>query len=73
MNPPLELIGKCDYDLQKEKKNGEFDIVAQDKNGYIFFELKYTKEKITDTIIMKEIEQVEASPLDPYKYVFFSK
>lgn len=59
--------------IYKKKKEGEFDIVAQDKNGYIFFEMKYTKEKITDTIIMKEIEQVEASPLDAYKYGFFSK
>ena len=35
--------------------------------------MKCTKEKITDTIIMKEIEQVEASPLDAYQYGFFSK
>ena len=59
IKPPLELIGKYYYDLPKEKKSGEFDLVAKAKNGYIFFEMKYTKEKIADTIIMKEIEHVE--------------
>ena len=37
INPPLYKVGKYYYDLPKEKKNGEFDVVTLSKNGYDFY------------------------------------
>lgn len=73
INPLIEKIGKYYYNLPKERKNGEFDIVSEDKNGFIFYEAKYLNHSLKDEDILKEINQVNASPLHAYKYGFFSK
>jgi hypothetical protein len=70
---PFDVIGSYYYDLPKEHKNGEFDVVTKDPNGYISYEAKYTKAKITDALIENEINQVNSSPLKCYQYGFFSK
>ena len=66
-------IGKYYYDNPVEHTNGEFDVVTEDENGYIFYEVKFKKTPVTDEIIEKEISQVEATGLNCYKYVFISR
>lgn len=70
---PFFDIGKYYYDDPVNKKNGEFDIVTEDDQGYIFYECKFRNEKITNKMIEKEIEQVNQTSLECYKYGFFSK
>lgn len=73
LSVPFFEIGKYYYDDPIHKKNGEFDIVTLDPNGYIFYECKYRKEKVTDKMIHQEIDQVKQTGLNCYKYGFFSK
>lgn len=73
IKPLITDIGKYYYDDQKNKKNGEFDVVSKDENGYIFYECKYSNNPIDEKIIAEEIKQVKASPLNAYRYGFFSK
>lgn len=56
-----------------EHTNGEFDVVTEDENGYVFYEVKFKKTPVTDEIIEKEISQVEATGLNCYKYAFISR
>ena len=73
MDEIFEKIGKYYYDDPIEKKNGEFDIVTLDDNGYIFYESKFRKDPITESMIQNEIRQVQQNGLKCYKYGFFSK
>lgn len=73
MDEIFEKIGKYYYDDPIEKKNGEFDIVTLDDNGYIFYESKFRKDPITENMIQNEIRQVQQTGLKCYKYGFFSK
>ena len=73
IEPVLQNIGKYYYDNPKNRTNGEFDIVSEDDNGYIFYEVKFRKKEITDEMIDEEIAQVNATGLNCYKYVFFSR
>ncbi|MBR5179899.1 MAG: ATP-binding protein [Lachnospiraceae bacterium] len=73
IDPVIEKIGKYYYDDPKTRTNGEFDIVTLDEKGYIFYEVKFRKNKITKEIVAEEIRQVKATNLNCYKYVFFSR
>ena len=73
IDPPFDRIGKFYYDDPKTKTNGEFDIVTEDPNGYVFYEAKFRNTPISKSIIDAEIAQVGASGLDCYKYGFFSR
>ncbi len=73
IDPVIENIGKYYYDNPVDRTNGEFDIVTQDELGYIFYEVKFRKKPVTDEMINKEIEQVKATGLNCYRYVFFSR
>lgn len=73
MDEIFEKIGKYYYDDPIEKKNGEFDIVTQDDNGYIFYEAKFRKDPITESMVQNEIRQVRQTGLECYKYGFFSR
>ena len=73
IEPVLEKIGKYYYDDPKTHTNGEFDVVTQDAIGYVFYEAKFRKGKISKEVIDEEIRQVKSSSLDCYKYVFFSR
>ena len=73
IQPVLEEIGKYYYDDPKNHRNGEFDIVARDENGWIFYEAKYKKRPVDDTQILEEAEQVKNSPLPAYQFGFFSR
>ena len=70
---PFEKIGKYYYDDPITRTNGEFDIVTQDPEGYIFYEAKFRKAPLTQSMIEQEIEQVKAARLDCYRYGFFSR
>ena len=73
IDPVLEKIGKYYYDDPKTRTNGEFDVVSIDEKGYVFYEVKFRKNKISDKIIEEEINQVKLTKLPCYKYVFFSR
>ncbi|MCD7765087.1 MAG: AAA family ATPase [Lachnospiraceae bacterium] len=73
ISPAIEKIGKYYYDLPAERRNGEFDIVTQDENGYIFYEVKFRKEYIPASVIREEISQVKATGMNCYQYVFISR
>ena len=73
IEPVFEKIGKYYYDDPKTHTNGEFDVVTQDAIGYVFYEAKFRKGKISKEVIDEEIRQVKSSSLDCYKYVFFSR
>ena len=70
---PIEKIGKYYYDDPINKKNGEFDIVTLDTNGYTFYEAKFKNKKINQSMIDEEIEQIQSIKLECYQYGFFSK
>ena len=55
------------------KTNGEFDIVTLDDNGYIFYEAKFRKEPLTESMIKEEIMQVDKTGVSCYKYGFISR
>jgi hypothetical protein len=71
--PVIEKIGKYYYDDPQSHSNGEFDVVSRDENGYVFYEVKFRKRKISKKIIDEEIDQVKKTGLDCYRYVFFSR
>ena len=73
ITPPLEKVGKYYYDDVVNKKNGEFDVVSLDENGYIFYEAKYKNKPINQSMIDEEIKQVQATGLSCYRYGFVSK
>ncbi len=73
INPVFEKIGKYYYDNPLEHKNGEFDVVTEDENGYIFYEVKFKNSPITRKAIDEEISQVQSTGLKCYKYAFISK
>ncbi len=73
MDEPFEKIGKYYYDDPVNKTNGEFDLVTLDDKGYIFYEAKFRKEPVTESMIREEIMQVNQTGFSCYKYGFISK
>ena len=73
IEPVIEKIGKYYYDNPKDHTNGEFDIVTEDEEGYVFYEVKFRRSPITKAMVEEEIAQVEKTGLACYKYVFFSR
>lgn len=73
MNPLFLKIGRYYYDNPVQKKNGEFDVVTYDENGYTFYEAKYRNEAMSQGDIEKEIQQVKETGLNCYRYGFLSK
>jgi AAA+ ATPase superfamily predicted ATPase len=73
IKPLLTDIGTYWYDNPSQKKNGQFDIVGQCENGYIFYEVKFTNEKIDDAVIKEEVRQVGETTLKPVQFGFISR
>jgi len=73
IQPPLLKIGKYWYDNPKTRTNGEFDLVSEDKLGYIIYEVKYTNSPIDEKVLEEEINQLEACGVSYYRLAFFSK
>lgn len=73
IEPVIEKIGKYYYDDPTTHTNGEFDVVSLDELGYVFYEVKFRKKKISKKVIDEEIQQVKNTGLNCYKYVFFAR
>lgn len=73
VNPPFNLIGRYWYDDPARKANGEFDVVTEDPDGYVFYEAKFRKAPVSQAMIDEEIAQVKATGLNSYRYGFFSR
>ncbi len=71
--PVLYKVGKYYYDDAKNKRNGEFDVVTLDKNGYTFYEVKFTKKPVDDSVVKEEKEQLSTGGIKPYRLGFASK
>ncbi len=69
----FEKIGKYYYDDPENHKNGEFDIVTENDDSYIFYEAKFRESKLDKNLILNEIQQVNNTGLVCSKYGFFSK
>lgn len=69
----FEKIGKYWYDDPVNHKNGEFDVVTENDDSYIFYEAKFREEKLDKNLIWDEIQQVNNTGLVCSKYGFFSK
>ena len=70
---PFDRIGKYYYDDPVTRTNGEFDVVTEDPNGYVFYEVKFRRGPVTQKTVDDEIAQVEATGLKCYRYGFFSR
>lgn len=73
IKPPFFKIGTYSFNDAKAKKNYQFDVVTQDKNGFISYECKYAKNPIDIEVLNEEIRQTSASPLPFYNLGFISK
>lgn len=71
--PVLYRVGKYYYDDAKNKKNGEFDVVTLDKNGYTFYEAKFTKAPINDAVVLEEKRQLSDLEIEYNALGFISK
>ena len=73
INPPLYNVGKYYYDDPINKTNGEFDVVTMNKNGYDFYEVKFTKELVDDSVVNEEKYQLSKKNIEYNKLGFISK
>lgn len=69
----FDRIGKYYYDDPKARTNGEYDIVTEDPNGYIFYEAKFRKDPVSQSVIDEKIRQVQATGMKCYRYGFISR
>ncbi len=53
-------IGTYYFDNPKRHRNGPFDVVTLDDKGYVFYECKYTKDKIGLSVVREEEERVRS-------------
>ena len=73
IKPPLYKVGKYYYDDPINKTNGEFDVVTFNKNGYDFYEVKFSSSPIDDSIVKEEIYQLSKINIKYNKFGFISK
>jgi AAA+ ATPase superfamily predicted ATPase len=73
IEPVFEKIGKYYYDDPAKQTNGEFDVVTEDEKGYVFYEVKFRNRPVSQKMIDEEVEQVKATGMNCYRYVFISR
>ena len=73
LSEPFDTIGRYWYDLPAEFRNGEFDIVTQGEEGYVFYEVKFRQAPVTRAMVKEEIAQVDRVGLACKAYGFFSR
>ena len=73
ISPVLYKIGTFYYDDKKNRKNGEFDVVTLNKYGYDFYEVKFTKNPIDDSVVNEEKYQLNNLNIKYNKLGFVSK
>lgn len=71
-NYPNSLdLGSYWYDDKEKEKNGEFDCVLKETNGYTFFECKFYNRPLTLNECKREEQQVRESPLNEINKIGF--
>ena len=73
IKPVLYKIGKYYYDDPKRRRNGEFDIVTLSKEGYDFYEAKFTEGKLDQKVVDEEKVQLKGLEIPCHKLGFISK
>lgn len=73
IKPPLFKVGKYYYDDPINKTNGEFDLVTLNKDGYDFYEAKFSSNPIDDSVVNEEIYQLSKINIKYNKLGFVSK
>lgn len=74
VEPPFFKIGTYVYNDPKLKVNRQFDVVTQDKKGYISYECKYTDSPINHGVVAEETFQTANSKdIVFYRLGFISK
>ena len=73
LDDSFEKIGKYWFDDSLKHRNGEFDVVTENDDSYIFYEAKFREGKLDANLIWNEIQQVNNTGLVCSKYGFFSK
>lgn len=73
IDPPFFKIGSYWYDLPKQRKNGEFDVVTEDDDGFVCYECKFKMHPMTEFQVLQEIEQVKSSPLPAERFGFVTR
>lgn len=71
--PPFFKIGRYSYHLPREHRNGEFNVVTFDEQGYTCYEAKFRNRKLTQVDVDNEIKQVIESPLPRSRFGFISR
>lgn len=69
----FDLIGSYAYDDPNTRTSGEFDVVTQDSEGYVFYECKFRRSPIDQRMVDEEIAQVAATRMRCHAYGFFSR
>ena len=73
ISPLFYDIGTYFFNDSKLKINRQFDLVTEDKNGYIAYECKFKDKPLPKKIINEEEYQIISSGLNVYKLGFISK
>lgn len=73
IRPPLYKVGKYYYDDPKSKTNGEFDLVTLSKDGYDFYEAKFSHRPIDDAVVNEERHQLSQIGIPYHRLGFVSK
>ena len=73
IGPFFTEIGTYWFDDKNTRTNAQFDVVTLDKNGYIFYEVKYSKNKVNQSIVNEEISQLNRLNISFYNLGFVSK
>lgn len=72
VKPSFFAIGSYTYNNAKKHKNGQFDIVTKDNIGNTFYECKFTKEKLGESVVQEEKRQLQELGIPYYRLGFFS-
>ena len=73
ISPLFYDIGTYFFNDSKLKINRQFDLITEDKNGYIAYECKFKDKPLSKKIINEEEYQIISSGLNVYKLGFISK
>lgn len=73
ISPVLYKVGTYYYDDKKNRTNGEFDVVTLNRDGYDFYEVKYTEKPVNDSVVREELYQLKNVSIPFNRLGFFSK
>ena len=73
IKPVLYKVGTYYYDDRNKRVNGEFDVVTLNKQGYDFYEVKFTDKPVDDSVVNEEVFQLKQAGIAYHRLGFFSK